>query len=394
MWQEIVSYGACKNMYKVYCYTNKTNGKKYIGITHRTLHQRHVSHLYEAMNEKCATYNTPFKRAIRKYGIENFQLDLLDCVETKDEACDLEIKYIKDLKTYYLFANSNGYNATIGGELIIRPKDRVLKIGKDYSIIEIYDSVSDAELKNPGDIYLCVNNIDKKYTANNFCWLYEKDYLSMSKDDIVLFVDNKMQPLYQLDSSMNIIKKWDGPKYAAKSLMLNQSNISMCANGMRTQCGGYYWMYCHDYFDNKKIRKNKTNKKRILQFSKNGSFIASFESVTDAANLFNSTASTFVKSLKSPNQSKETAYGYVWFYESLYDNNGFVLAIDKTRKSVYSVNEFGEKEYFSSVCDAARKVGVKPSGIFRSLNNGCRSAKRRWYYSNKEGDVVYEISSH
>lgn len=375
-------------MYKVYCYTNKINGKKYVGITHRTLKQRKFAHLYESANEKCATYNTPFKRAIRKYGIDNFQLDLLDCVKTKEEACVLEIQYIKDLQTYYLFSNSNGYNATTGGELIVRPKDRVFKIGSDYSIFEIYNSVSEAEADNVGDIYLCVSHIDEKYTANKFCWLYEKDYLSMSKDDLVLFVDNKMQPLYQLDESMNIIKKWSGPKQAAMSLGLNQSNISMCTNGTRIKCGGFYWMYCHDYFNNKKIRQNKTNKKKVLQFSKDGCFISSFESLTDAANFFNSTPSIFVDSLKSPNESKETAHGYVWFYESSYDGSDFVLAIDKTKKPVYSVDEFGRIECFDSVCEAARKNGVKQSGIFRALKNGCRSAKRHWYYSDKEGKEI------
>lgn len=56
----------------VYCYTNKINNKKYIGITIRRMEERERSHLYEAYNVNCETYNTPFKRVIRKYGLRNF----------------------------------------------------------------------------------------------------------------------------------------------------------------------------------------------------------------------------------------------------------------------------------------------------------------------------------
>ena len=34
----------------VYCFTNKTNNKKYIGMTIRTLEERIESHKYEAYN--------------------------------------------------------------------------------------------------------------------------------------------------------------------------------------------------------------------------------------------------------------------------------------------------------------------------------------------------------
>ena len=57
----------------VYCYTNKINNKKYIGITSRSLEEREQNHLYEAYNKNSLTYNVPFKRAIRKYGIESFK---------------------------------------------------------------------------------------------------------------------------------------------------------------------------------------------------------------------------------------------------------------------------------------------------------------------------------
>ena len=53
-------------MYLIYCYTNKINNKKYIGITRRTLEQREKNHISEAYNYNSPKYHTPFKCAIRK----------------------------------------------------------------------------------------------------------------------------------------------------------------------------------------------------------------------------------------------------------------------------------------------------------------------------------------
>lgn len=35
-------------MYLIYCYTNKTNYKKYIGITSRSIEEREANHIYES----------------------------------------------------------------------------------------------------------------------------------------------------------------------------------------------------------------------------------------------------------------------------------------------------------------------------------------------------------
>ena len=115
----------------VYCYTNKLNGKKYIGITSRSLDEREKSHLYEAYNKNLSTYNVPFKRAIRKYGIDNFDKAILYVCDSFDEACEKEKFYIEKYKTYYKYKNSNGYNATIGGDYISCPKDKVYQIDID-----------------------------------------------------------------------------------------------------------------------------------------------------------------------------------------------------------------------------------------------------------------------
>ena len=61
----------------IYMYTNKINGKRYIGQT-IDFNKRHKKHISSSYNEKKEyDYNYPFHRAIRKYGIENFKIKIL-----------------------------------------------------------------------------------------------------------------------------------------------------------------------------------------------------------------------------------------------------------------------------------------------------------------------------
>ena len=65
----------------IYSYTNLINQKKYIGQT-ITPEQRKKAHKSGAFNEADSTYDSPFHRAIRKYGLENFNYEIL--AETED----------------------------------------------------------------------------------------------------------------------------------------------------------------------------------------------------------------------------------------------------------------------------------------------------------------------
>ena len=99
----------------IYCYTNKVNGKKYIGQA-KDFIKRHNSHIYASYNEKRKyDYNVPFHNAIRKHGIENFEIKILkEDLKTKNELNYWESYYIVEFDT--LAKNGNGYNLASGGE--------------------------------------------------------------------------------------------------------------------------------------------------------------------------------------------------------------------------------------------------------------------------------------
>lgn len=95
----------------VYCATNIINNKKYIGYTKQSLEKRIKDHLYRSKYKSGPTYNTPFKCAIRKYGIENFKWEIIEKYSLTDECRKGEKRLIKKIDTI----SPNGYNLHEGG---------------------------------------------------------------------------------------------------------------------------------------------------------------------------------------------------------------------------------------------------------------------------------------
>lgn len=98
-------------MHLIYCYTNLINNKKYIGQTNN-FKRRSKQHREDSfMNYNEARYRQPIHQAIRKYGIENFKIEILEENIPTDKIDKKEQYYIKKYNTIA----PNGYNLTEGG---------------------------------------------------------------------------------------------------------------------------------------------------------------------------------------------------------------------------------------------------------------------------------------
>lgn len=94
--------------YCVYCHRNKINGKRYIG---QTKHQDNLV-IRTGSDGRGYFHNKYFKRAIQKYGWDNFEHYIIQGNLTKEEADELEKLNILAYNT----TNSNfGYNIDKGG---------------------------------------------------------------------------------------------------------------------------------------------------------------------------------------------------------------------------------------------------------------------------------------
>jgi group I intron endonuclease len=92
----------------VYLITNLVNGKRYIGQTSRSLEWRW--HIHQTRKGCRALRN-----AIDKYGANNFSMEVLFDVPTKELAGEFETEYISRYNT----KAPNGYNLTDGGEGVV-----------------------------------------------------------------------------------------------------------------------------------------------------------------------------------------------------------------------------------------------------------------------------------
>lgn len=101
-------------MYYIYCYTNLINQHKYVGQTNN-LERRKREHKSCAFNNKASSYNDLIHQKIREYGIESFEISVLEKLYTEDikEADEREIYWIKKLETHR--SSGKGYNSTWGG---------------------------------------------------------------------------------------------------------------------------------------------------------------------------------------------------------------------------------------------------------------------------------------
>ena len=92
----------------VYRIINSDTGREYVGQTVQTLRNRWVEHMSHARQGKSKSY---MSRALRKYPIEDFSIEVLHECESQEELDFVETFYILLLNT----KAPNGYNLADGG---------------------------------------------------------------------------------------------------------------------------------------------------------------------------------------------------------------------------------------------------------------------------------------
>lgn len=95
--------------YVIYKFTNKINGKSYIGLTTQTLEKRVYLHFWKAnKNPVCH-----FHKAIAKYDKDSWAISVLE------EGVAPDKQYVKDRECHFIAEHNTyveGYNSTEGGE--------------------------------------------------------------------------------------------------------------------------------------------------------------------------------------------------------------------------------------------------------------------------------------
>lgn len=99
--------------FTVYIHVNKTNGKRYVGITSK-------NPIVRWNNGHGYSKNKYFSKAIKKYGWGGFDHLIVFSGMDKETACNVEQWLIAEYKTT---DKNNGYNITTGGEHFAHSED-------------------------------------------------------------------------------------------------------------------------------------------------------------------------------------------------------------------------------------------------------------------------------
>lgn len=229
-------------MFTVYKITNKTNQKLYIGSSIR-VEKRWRDHINASQNPNHQCYNYPLYQAFRKYGIENFEFEII-----KDDFDSVEEmqKYEKEMIILFDSCGDNGYNQTcettnVGicsdnmKKYLNKIKQKCAKVDNDENIIEIYESYHEAARKNgldgderasairdvcKGKESSCLGNIFRDLDENN--QVISKPIKNYKNKQPVIAIP--------LESPEDILY-FESVSEAAQKMSADRSSISKCIAG-------------------------------------------------------------------------------------------------------------------------------------------------------------------
>jgi group I intron endonuclease len=260
----------------IYLITNKVNGQKYVGQTTQQLNKRWKQHIYESnrMSRK------PIHRAFRKYGVDKFNIKVIDeCDESLLN--EREEYWIKHYNTFV-----EGYNATTGGDRTTFNQETKDKLSNIMSDIERTDDWTN-NIKN---------SLTEKAKTEPWGFLIEKNRGNGKHSGIRIMGVN-------IETGEE--KIWDNAREAAYEITGDRnknSNIILSAR-KGYKCYGYRW----------KLLENKTKKKAVKGVCKRTWEEVYYESINQAVrDLGNGNSSGLIKSLRHPH--RYTWKGYYWFY--------------------------------------------------------------------------------
>lgn len=270
----------------IYCYTNKINGKRYIGKTNKSLKNRHKGHMKAVKYSGNVSHKQYIHKAIRKYGIENFTLEILHIAD--EYSIDmLERHYIYCLNTFA--KNGTGYNIASGGsdaKTTVGKTDEELKEWKK-KLSEITSGENNPFYgkKHTEETKLLISkaNSGRKHTEEakrkmseqrkgEKHYFYGKKHTEETKRKIGEANRGEKSPFYgkkrpEFSESMKgknnhkarkvvqinsltdeVIKVWDYMKQVEEELNIGRRGIGACCRGIQKTAGGYKWKYYEDVF--------------------------------------------------------------------------------------------------------------------------------------------------
>lgn len=214
-----------KTEIKIYLITCVTTGKKYVGITTKTLARRWVQHRSQAKQKT----GFIFHKAINHYGPEAFRIEHLASALTWEDACELEKAFIVE----YAAKHPQGYNTHTGGNGldILRLKDKISASHKGFRHTE--ETKAWMRLRHQEKLK------DPAYRESLRRGARQRVFLEIEKQRLVSVRANNFKP---------VVCNWDGRQFeslmtAADYYGVDRKHLSAVVRGRKKTVRGLSFSY-------------------------------------------------------------------------------------------------------------------------------------------------------
>ena len=281
-------------MGRIYKVTNLINGHIYIGQTKYSIRRRWKKHISDSYDEKKSNINSYLHSAIKKYGADNFKIELVEECED-DSLNERERFWISTLKSYVGFKDSVGYNLTLGGEGVKKYNSKVFRElwDKGHTAIEIANIIG-------------CSIPTARSMVQNFAG-YDSRVKSQRKIICTRINKEKNKPIDVYDLSGKFIGTYQSQVEAAQQLNLDRGNISAVLSKRTPSVSGYQMVY-----QGEPPPKYTSRIKEVYQFDKQGNFIKKHKNAKEAAKSVGGCNSCISHCCRG---ERKSAYGYVWTYQ-------------------------------------------------------------------------------
>ena len=218
---------------EIYKIINKSNDKIYVGqaVSHILNHKRYRPyghegrfrcHISEAFSTK-KNQSHYLNNAIRKYGVEDFVVELIECCEIK-YANEREIHYIKELNSLY----PNGYNLKNGGSVFTHSDESKKRVSN--GVINYFKDKKYERFKNIKIIDDDFEKYIKPLRRNNsqYGWYVYIDRVKADFGGVHILLNDSKKSAIEFINNLKIIKQRDqiAGSSLESSLPLTLGNIS------------------------------------------------------------------------------------------------------------------------------------------------------------------------